>query len=194
MTLLTTPNAEKSSALANKFFPPPPSHPIVPNSQYPNAADIFRYLTRAQIKDTARKLSTNKAPGPDGVPNEVLKQYIETLADRLNFIFRATFELNVYPDEWRESITVVLRKPGKPSYADPKAYRPIALLNTLGKLFSSIIADDLSHFCKTRGVLPDNQFGGRPAPTTTDSMILMTHRIKEQWRRQKVVSVLFLDI
>ena len=105
-----------------------------------------------------------------------------------------SFKLNVYPDEWRESITVVLRKPGKPSYADPKAYRPIALLNTLGKLFLSIIADNLSHFCKTRGVLLNNQFGGRPAQTTTDSMILMTHRIKEKWRRKKVVSVLFLDV
>ena len=193
-TLLTTSNAEKSSALASAFFPPPPSHPIVPDTQYPNAANIFRYLTKAQIKDAAKKLSAHKAPGPDGVPNEVLKQCIETLADRLYFIFRAIFELNVYPDEWRESITVVLRKPGKPSYADPKAYRPIALLNTLGKLFSSIIADDLSHFCETRGVLPNNQFGGRPARTTTDSMILMTHRIKEQWRRKKVVSVLFLDV
>ena len=79
-------------------------------------------------------------------------------------------------------------------YADPKAYRPIALLNTLGKLFSSIIVDDLSHFCETRGVLPNNQFSGRPARTTTDSMILMTHRIKEKWRRKKVVSVLFLDV
>jgi len=193
-TILTLSNAEKSSALASAFFPPPPSHPVVPDSQYPNAANIFRYLTKAQIKDAARKLSTHKAPGPDRIPNEVLKQCIETLADRLYFIFRAIFELNVYPDEWRESITVVLRKPGKPSYADPKAYRPIALLNTLGKLFSSIIADDLSHFCKTRGVLPNNQFGGRPARTTTDSMILMTHRIKEKWRRKKVVSVLFLDV
>ena len=192
--LLTTTNAEKSSALASAFFPPPPTHPAVPNCRYPDAANIFRYLTRAQIKDAAKKLSAHKAPGPDGVPNEVLKHCIETLADRLYFIFRAIFELNVYPDEWRESITVVLRKPGKPSYADPKAYRPIALLNTLGKLFSSIIADDLSHFCETRGVLPNNQFGGRPARTTTDSMILMTHRIKEKWRQKKVVSVLFLDV
>jgi len=59
-TLLTTSNAEKSSALASAFFPPPPSHPIVPNTQYPDAANIFRYLTRTQIKDAAKKLSTNK--------------------------------------------------------------------------------------------------------------------------------------
>ena len=65
---------------------------------------------------------------------------------------------------------------------------------TLGKLFSSIVADDLSHFCETREVLPRNQFGGRPARTTSDSMILLTHTIKEKWRQKKVASVLFLDV
>ena len=56
------------------------------------------------------------------------------------------------------------------------------------------MADDLNHFCETRGVFPKNQFGGRPARTTTDSMLLLTHTIKESWRQGKVASVLFLDV
>ena len=114
--------------------------------------------------------------------------------DYLYFIFRAIFELGIYPDEWKESITVVLRKPGKPSYEEPKAYRPIALLNTLGKLFSSIVADELSYFCESRNLFPPTQFGGRPARTTSDSMLLMTNAIKDAWRTKKVASVLFLDV
>ena len=191
---LTSSNTEKTDALAGAFFPPPPLHPTLPHSCYPEPADIFNYFTRAQIRKAAKKLPAFKAPGPDGIPNAVLKQCMDILIDRLYYIFRAIFELDVYPDEWKESITVVLRKPGKPSYKDPKAYRPIALLNTLGKLFSAILADDLSHFCETREALPRNQFGGRPARTTTDSMLLMTHTIKESWRRKKVASVLFLDV
>jgi len=124
----------------------------------------------------------------------VLKKCIDKIVDRLYYIYRAIFELDVYPDEWRESTTVVLRKPGKPSYEEPKAYRPIALLNTLGKLFSSIMADDISHYCETRKVLPRSQFGGRPSRSTSDSLLLLTHTIKEAWRRGKVVSVLFLDV
>ena len=124
----------------------------------------------------------------------MLKRSIDTISDHLYYIFRAIFELDIYLDEWRISTTVVLRKPGKPSYKEPKAYRPIALLNTLGKLFSSIVADDLSHFCETREVLPKNQFGGRPSRSTSDSMLLLTHTIKEKWRQKKVASVLFLDV
>ena len=193
-TRRTASNAEKSTALASAFFPPPPTTPLIPHTYYPEPSNIFRYFTRMQIKNAAKKLNAFKAPGPDGIPNIVLKRCIDILANRLYYIFRAIFELNVYPDEWRESITVVLRKPGKPSYEEPKAYRPIALLNTLGKLFSSIVADDLSHFCETREVLPRNQFGGRPARTTSDSMLLLTHIIKEKWRQKKVASVLFLDV
>ena len=161
---------------------------------YPEPANIFRYFTRAQIKDAAKKLNAFKAPGPDGVPNVVLKRCIDVLADRLYYIFRAIFKLDIYPNEWRESITVVLCKPGKPSYQEPKAYHPITLLNTLGKLFSLIMVDDLSHYCETREVFPKNQFGGRPAQTTMDSMLLLTHTIKESWRQGKIASVLFLDI
>ena len=149
---------------------------------------------RDQIRKAANKLDAYKAPGPDGVPNVVLKKAINTLINHFYFIFRAIFELDVYPDEWKESITIVLRKPGKPSYEEPKAYRPIALLNTLGKLFSSIVADDLSHFCETRNVFPSNQFSGRPSRCTSDSMLLLAHKIKDAWRQKKVASVLFLDI
>jgi len=190
----TTNNAEKTEALARAFFPLPPPNPTIPHSCYPRPANIFRHFTRAQIKMATSKLSAYKAPGPDGIPNVVLKKSVDTIADHLYYIFRAIFELEVYPEEWRESITIVLRKPGKPSYEEPKAYRPIALLNTLGKLLSSMVADDLSHYSETRGVFPINQFGGRPQRSTSDSMLLLTHTIKEKWRQKKVASVLFLDV
>ena len=82
------------------FFPPPPLSPIVPHSCYPEPANIFRYFTREQIRKVAKKLPTFKALGPDGVPNAVLKQSMDVLVDRLYFIFRAIFELDVYPNEW----------------------------------------------------------------------------------------------
>ena len=182
----TTSNAEKSAVLAESFFPPPPPTPSIPDTCYPRPANIFRFFSPDQIRKVAKKLDPYKAPGPDGIPNVVLKKSMDILIKHIYYIFRAIFKLDVYPDVWRESTTIVLRKPGKPSYEEPKAYRPIALLNTLGKLFSTIVADDLSHFCETREVLPKHQFGGRPSRTTSDSMLLLTHRIKDAWRKKKV--------
>lgn len=56
---------------------------------------------------------------------------------------------------------VVLRKPGKPDYSVPGAYRPISLLNTLGKLLEAVVARRLSYLTEKHGLLPDTQFGGR---------------------------------
>jgi hypothetical protein len=39
---------------------------------------------------------------------------------------------------------VVIPKPNKPDYSNPKAYRPIALLNCLGKVLEKLMASRLS--------------------------------------------------
>jgi ribonuclease HI len=89
---------------------------------------------------------------------------------------------------------VVLRKPGKPAYDTPKAYRPIALLNTIGKLLTAIVTEDLMYMTEKHHLLPANHFGGRPGRMTTDSLHLITNRIKGAWHRKKVATILFLDI
>src|SRR6266481_4665135 len=88
----------------------------------------------------------------------------------------------------------MLRKPRKPRYDVLKAHCPIALMNTIGKLLSVVVAEDLVHMCKKHSLLPDNHFGGHPGHCTMDAMHLMVHRIKGAWRHNKVVAVLFLDV
>lgn len=146
------------------------------------------------IRDVAAKLKPFKAPGPDGIPNAVLKECIESIIHHVYYIFRAILELRVYPDSWKHFTTAVLRKPGKPDYSVPKAYRPIALMNTIAKLFTSLLAGFLSHLCEFRNLLPCNQFGGRPGRMTTDSLHLLTCKIKEAWRNGKVATSLSLDV
>ena len=51
---------------------------------------------------------------------------------------------------------VFLRKPGKSDYTNPAAYRPIALLNTLGKVLESIIATRLKDIAEKHSLLPDS--------------------------------------
>jgi hypothetical protein len=87
-----------------------------------------------------------------------------------------------------------LRKPGKPRYDLPKAYRPIVLLNTMWKVITAIVANQLTYITEKHQLLLANHFGGRPGRTTMDAMYLLTHQIKKSWRVGKVTLVLFLDI
>ncbi|GBE84554.1 RNA-directed DNA polymerase from mobile element jockey [Sparassis crispa] len=110
-------NMAKSSVLYKAFFPlpgPPPSLPS--NHRYRKPAFHFSPITDAQVEAVIKKLKELKAPGPDGR------------------LFHATFNLNVYPADWKMSNTAALRKLGRPDYSVAKAYRPIALLNCIDSL------------------------------------------------------------
>ena len=89
--------------------------------------------------------------------------------------------LNTYSNCWHEWDTIVLRKPGKPQYDVPKAYRPIALMNMMGKVLSAIVAEDMTYMCKQYSLFPDNHYRGRPGRCTTDAMHMLIHRIKAAW-------------
>ena len=88
----------------------------------------------------------------------------------------------------------MLRKPGKPRYDIPKAYRPIVLLNTMWKVLMAIVASHITFITEKHQLLPANHFGGRPGRTMADALHLLMHKIKEAWRSGKVTAVLFLDI
>ena len=147
-----------------------------------------------QVQRHITKLSPYKAHGPDGIPNIVLQRCVDLILTRLTCIFRAVFTLNTYYELWKEFTTVVLRKPGKPSYEIPKAYRPIALISTTAKILTSIVAEQLSQTVEQHHLLPKTHFGGRPGRSTADAVHYLIHKICTAWRTNKVVSVLFLDV
>ena len=194
-TITAASNEEKGEMLAKMLFPLPPDvSSVPPDHAYPDPAERWTPITHEQLTKAINNLSPYKAPGPDGVANIVLKRCSSLLTDHLLPIFNAVFTLKTYYEPWRESITVILRKPGKPDYSVPKAYRPIALLNTTAKLLSAIVAERTSYILEAHNLLPNTHFGGRPGRSTTDSLHLFETTVKHAWRQGKVVSALFLDI
>ena len=116
---------------------------------------------------------------------------MELISPYLLQIFHVVLRLQVYPEQWKDIITYILCKPGKPHYDLPKVYHPIMLVNTIAKLLSSIGAEDILDLVETHQLLPATHFGGRPGWSTTDSLHLLVDYIKVAWRCKQVVSVLF---
>jgi hypothetical protein len=137
---------------------------------------------REQVSRVISKLSPYKTPGPDGIPNIVFKQCTDILIDHLYHIYNASLQNGYYFPSWLESLTAVIRKPGRQSYDVPKSYRPIALLNTIAKIFTALVAEDITTLAEQHKLLPACHFGGRPGLRTSDSMQLLTHRIKQAWQ------------
>ena len=192
---IATTNEEKGKMLAKTFFP----------TEKANASDDYNEedatpvcaldrLEKTQISRHLSMLKPYKAPGPDGIPNIVLTKSADLILDRLYFIYDAMIQHKLYYAPWKKFTTVVLRKPGKPKYNVPKAYRPIALINTQVKVLTAILAEQLMYYAERHSLLPENHFGGRKCRNATDAVHLLVNKIKNAWRKGKVVSVLFLDI
>ena len=182
--------------LASAFFPKKLANAAESAIQheYPPPVCKVNRVSQEQIKRQLKQLKPFKAVGPDGIPNIVLIRCTDLLVDRLWYIFNTILVKEIYYAPWKHFTTVVLRKLGKPRYDTPKAYRPIELLNTLGKLMMVVVAEQLTYYMERYALLPPNHFGGRPGRTTMDALHTLTYRIKDAWRKQQVVSVLFLDI
>ena len=175
-------NIEKGKILAKTFFPdkPPMNLEGIPMGT-PNPICKTDLISRDQVTRALKRLRPFKAPGPDRIPNIVLTKCADLIESRLWYIFTAIIEKGWYYAPWKKFTTVVLRKPGKPRYDVPKAYRPIALLNTMGKVLTSIIAEQLIYYTEKFRLLPPLHFGGRPARMTNDALHYLIHLIKDTW-------------
>jgi ribonuclease HI len=197
LPLVAKSNREKAEALLDAFFPPPsPLASEFDTSDYTYPDQAFNYvpISDDQIRRAINRLLPYKATHSNNVSNAVLKNCSDSLIPILGPLFRASLSLPYYPEQWRNSSIIVLRKPGKPNYRIPKAYRPIELLCSIGKVLSSVVAEDIIRASDRLGLLPSHQFGSRPGRATTDALHLAVTWIKNQWRKGNVVSGLFLDV
>lgn len=131
-------------------------------------------VSETEVQSLIKKLRDRKAPGADGISNKVVKQLSAPLICLLTAIFNVTMTCGIFPSEWKEADVIGLPKPGKPASA-PSSYRPISLLNTLGKLYERILSKRLWDFISSKGILQHEQFGFR----ANHSCVQQVHRITE---------------
>jgi hypothetical protein len=87
-----------------------------------------------EVHEAIRGLKFSKAPGPNGVPNRALKHLPQRAILLLVQIFNAILLTHHFPTVWKHALEISIRNPGK-VLALLSSYRPISLLDTLGKLF-----------------------------------------------------------
>jgi len=90
----------------------------------------------------------------------------------------------------------MLRKLNKPDYTDPKVYRPIALLNTLGKALEVIVTKRMRFLAETHALLPATQMGARKQRSVDTALQLLLEKIRTIWagNKARVATLLSLDV
>ncbi|MBW0528316.1 hypothetical protein O181_068031 [Austropuccinia psidii MF-1] len=140
---LATKMTEKANTLSEgtSHIPTDADLSNIPPLPAPPDPQPFPPIAEDKVVRAINKLPGKKAAGPDRIPNELLKIANKTLTPYLSPLFNACLQKHHFPKQWKQAITVIIKKAAKDDYTNPNAYLPIALLNTLGKLLEKIIND-----------------------------------------------------
>ncbi|KAM4055446.1 reverse transcriptase (RNA-dependent DNA polymerase) [Hirsutella rhossiliensis] len=125
-----------------------------------------------EIEEKVMAAKPWKAPGEDGLPAIVWKKLWHVVKHRI----------------------IPLRKPDKGDYTLAKAWRPISLLSTLGKILEAVVAERISYAVEAQGLLPANHFGARKRRSADQALVLLQERIYKAWRTGRVLSLISFDV
>jgi hypothetical protein len=109
-------------------------------------------------------------------------------------LFQTSLDSGSLPSQWRHAKIIPLKKPDKEDYTLAKAWRPISLLSTLGKVLEAVVAERISHAVETSRLLPTNHFGARRRRSAEQALVLLQEHIYKAWRARKVLSLVSFDV
>jgi hypothetical protein len=148
-------------------------------------------ITRDTFDKTINILGTAKAPGPDCIPNEIIKFLPPATRSALFSLLSLLAHTSYTLPEWCHSIACLQHKKGDHTLLDN--YRPIALMNSLLKLWTALIKDACSKYAETHGILSDQQDGFRQHRSIHDALSSIIMTMEDAKLHNKAMYVMYAD-
>lgn len=154
--------------------------PLSPSSDLPSTNEFINIV---------RSLSLNKSSGDDKISNKMIKEVCKLSGAAVLSVFHRCIAEGIFPRIWRSGyIRIIPKKCDKPPN-DPKSYRPITLLPSLGKVLERLIVPRLLPGGPT---FRSNQFGFTLGKSTIDAAISVRQTVTSS--EYQYVLAIFLDI
>ena len=136
-------------------------------------------FSKEEFKIVLSSCNNSSAPGPDKLSWKHLKIVFEDkdYLDTFIQIANACINLGYWLSHFKVSTTIVIPKPNKKSYDSSKSFRPIILLNTIGKLIEKVIGERLQFNIVANSFIHPSQLGGLKFKSMTDTSVVFTHAI-----------------
>ena len=128
-------------------------------------------FTIQEVKNAVQDLGNKKAPGGDGIPNEVWMFVVTILPKCLTAIYNGCLKEGVFPNRWKKAKFIPIVKPGKEGSDEVNKFRPISLLGSGGKVLEKLLINRINHHVYSREHMSDNQFELRPQKSTVDAAL-----------------------
>ncbi|CAL7932775.1 unnamed protein product, partial [Xylocopa violacea] len=186
---------EEVRRVTGELFPPGPSLDDLKEEEKQliienNKAEME--IDNSEVLAAARRINSKKAPGPDNVPGIIIKKLGLAKPEIIRRVMQAQMNCVTFPQIWKRARIVMIPKIGVDGAIIK--FRPICLIDVMGKVFERIIATRIDRHLATTNWLDERQFGFRTGRSVADAVAALTNYVKANTAAHKRTVSAFVDI
>jgi hypothetical protein len=185
----------KTQCLINSFFSSFVAANLddIAKSTYSKSIDLSEIFEN-EINQIIVKIVSNIALKENDIFNEITKLVFSHIMFVVKWIFNQSLRLKYCLKHFKKIITMFFRKVNKSNYFVFKAYRLIALLNTLDKIMKFIMKIRLSYAAKKHNLLLREHFENRKKIASKHVLHYIIETINSIWISKKITTMLLLNV
>ena len=149
-------------------------------------------ITAKEVENCIEKNGNNKAPGPDEITNEMLKEGKELIKERLSEVMNDMKENNIeIPEIWKVKEIIFFYK-RKGDYLDLSCQRGISLTSTVLKLLENIIKESIESEIRNKST--PLQGGGKKGKNPEEYIFIIQTIIDSNRKEGKSSKLIITDV
>ena len=163
---------------------------------YAKSLKLTKIIDKEEVNKAIAILKMIKAFKTNQIFNRMLKTLRETMTKKLIFIFQIYINVEYHSKSFRETKIIMFKKIKKSDYTFFKTYRSIALLNTINKLWKSIMINKITELSKKNSLLSKSQMNAKREKEIETTLKLLTkkiHAMKNQ-NKNKVIIIMSVNV
>ncbi|KAK7103646.1 hypothetical protein V1264_018511 [Littorina saxatilis] len=143
------------------------------------------------VKKLLQNIKIAKAPGPDQIPNRILKECANELAPGLTAIFQLSVDSGCLPSDWTNANVSPVYKKGDKHLAEN--YRPVSLTSVPCKLLEHIICKHLLKHLEKNKILTNLNHGFRSGYSCETQLVVTLQDLCRNYDNGKQTDIAILD-
>lgn len=138
-----------------------------------------------------QSIKPNSAPGPDGIPNLILKSCAPVISKYLTLLYNISVSSSTLPEDWKIGNVVPIHKNGSRDLVEN--YRPISLTSVCCKTLEHIIYTAIINHLQNNHFFVDYQHGFRSGRSCSTQLIEFSHDILKSFDNGVQTDCVLLD-
>jgi hypothetical protein len=124
-------------------------------------------VSELTVSKIIKNISTN-AQGDDGLNLDMILLTLPRSLNTITTIINKSLETGVFPEQWKRAVIKPIPKTQHPlSYKD---LRPISILPFMSKILEKVVAEQMTEYLESNGILPSKQSGFRKGRSTSTAL------------------------